>query len=313
MEQKENRKRIDSIYQMLFEMAAGNFNFKIEKTGADDEIEGLILLVNLVAEELRASVLQHGFINSHFSFQYLIQNTFILNQEFLINSYSPDVANSFGYHADELFNAAFKTFLAKDSHNSWELISVSLISDAQYHNTSQLIFKSKNGLLIPAFCTISRLLHSTKILISSVNIVVNEAVRHNPVLLNANNELPSPKRHDAKLIQQLYDYILDNLHSPLPTVKELSNKFATNEHKLKEGFRHFFNTSIYQFYNEERLKRAHLLIQQTNLPLKDIADKAGFGIYNNFSKAFRKRFGYSPNMLLRPEADLKTKTTDREM
>lgn len=303
MEQENNRKRIESIYQMLFEMAAGNFNFRIEKTGADDELEGLIVLVNMVAEELRANVFHNGYINSHFTFQYLIQNTFILNQQFIIKSYNPDLANSFGFAADELFDASFASFLSEESLYVWNLIRGPIIWDVHYHKTFQLTFKSKVGLLIPAFCTITRLLHSSKILISSVTIVIQDSLAANPVLLNANNTIQSPKSYDAKLIQQLYDYILENLDSPLPSVKELSTKFATNEHKLKDGFRHFFKTSIYQFYNDERLKRAHLLIQQSNIPLKTIAYMTGFNIYTNFSKAFKKRFSYAPNMLQRNNPD----------
>jgi hypothetical protein len=74
---------------------------------------------------------------------------------------------------------------------------------------------------MPAFCTVTRLLHSSKILISTVTIVVQDNLSLNPVLLNANNQSQAPKSYDAKLIQQLYDYILENLDSPLPTVKEL--------------------------------------------------------------------------------------------
>lgn len=288
---------------MLFEMAAGNFNFRIEKTGVDDELEGLIVLVNMVAEELRSNIFHNGFINSHFTFQYLIQNTFILNQEFIIKNYNLDLANILGFVNDELFDTPFSNFLSDESVNVWNLICGPVIWDVKFHKTMQLTFRSKSGLLIPAFCTITRLLHSSKILISSVNIVVNESLSINPVLLNAKKPLQAPSRYDAKLIQQLYDYILQNLDSPLPSVKELSAKFATNEHKLKYGFRHFFKTSIYQFYNDERLKRAHLLIQQTGLPLKAIAFMTGFNIYANFSKAFKKRFSYAPNIIQRNDSN----------
>lgn len=303
MTQENNRKRIESIYLMLFEMAAGNFNFKIERTGSDDELEGLIVLVNMVAEELRANVFHNGYVNSHFTFQYLIQNTFILNQQFIIKSYNPDLANSFGFVPSDIYDRSFADFLSDESRNVWNLIRGLIIDNAHYHKTFQFAFKAKDGLLVPAFCTVTRLLHSSKILISSVTIVLQNHLTANPVLLNANNQSQPPKSYDAKLIQQLYDYILENLDSPLPTVKELSAKFATNEHKLKDGFRHFFKTSIYQFYNDERLKRAHLLIQQTNIPLKTIAYMTGFNIYTNFSKAFKKRFTYAPNVLQRNNAD----------
>lgn len=117
MEQEKNSKRIESIYQMLFEMAAGNFNFRIERTGSDDELEGLIVLVNMVAEELRANVFHNGYVNSHFTFQYLIQNTFILNQEFIIKSYNPDLANSFGFSPDALFDNIRDLTVVKNSFN----------------------------------------------------------------------------------------------------------------------------------------------------------------------------------------------------
>lgn len=75
--------------------------------------------------------------------------------------------------------------------------------------------------------------------------------------------------------------------------------FGTNEFKLKNGFKHFFKTSIYQFYNDERLKRAEMMIQQTTMPLKHVAFMSGFSTYPNFSKAFKKRYGYAPNEVKR--------------
>jgi transcriptional regulator GlxA family with amidase domain len=105
------------------------------------------------------------------------------------------------------------------------------------------------------------------------------------------------------IIQKVQDYILNHLEEPLPSTKELSKMFGTNEFTLKENFRNLLKTSIYQFYNEERLKKAHFLIQQTALPLKDIAFMCGFNDYTNFFKAFKKRYHYTPSDLnhLRPK------------
>ena len=81
--------------------------------------------------------------------------------------------------------------------------------------------------------------------------------------------------------------------------------FGTNEFTLKDSFRKVLKTSIYQFYNDERLKKAHLLILQTAIPLKEIALISGFYNYTNFYKAFKKRFNYPPSELKRntPEND----------
>lgn len=109
----------------------------------------------------------------------------------------------------------------------------------------------------------------------------------------------TPVQSDAALLQKVYEYIIEHLDEPLPSTKELSKMCGTNEFKLKDSFRHFFKTSIYQFYNDERLKKAHQLIQQTSIPLKEIAFISGFNDYTNFYKAFKKKYGYSPSDLNR--------------
>jgi len=105
--------------------------------------------------------------------------------------------------------------------------------------------------------------------------------------------------HATSLIQKVQEYILDHLEAPLPSTKELSEMFDTNEFTLKEYFRNLLKTSVYQFYNDERLKKAHNLIQQTTLPLKQISFLCGFSNYTNFFKAFKKKYNYSPGEVKR--------------
>jgi len=103
----------------------------------------------------------------------------------------------------------------------------------------------------------------------------------------------------AIVVQKVQDYILNHLEEPFPTTKEIAAMFGTNEFTLKDHFRRFLKTSIYQFYNEERLKKAHQLILKTNLPLKEIAFTSGFNDYISFYKAFKKRFDYAPSAMPR--------------
>lgn len=105
------------------------------------------------------------------------------------------------------------------------------------------------------------------------------------------------------MIQKVQDYILNHIEEPLPPARELSKMFGTNEFTLKENFRNILKTSIYQFYNDERLKKAHFLIQQTNIPLKEIAFMCGFNDYTNFFKAFKKKYHYTPSDLNRKNVE----------
>lgn len=104
---------------------------------------------------------------------------------------------------------------------------------------------------------------------------------------------------DTKLlmVQKVLDYIYNNLEEPLPSTRQLARMFGTNEFALKESFRKLQKTSIYQFYNDERLKKAHLLIEDTSLPFKDIALSCGFSDYPSFLKAFKKKYHYSPSSI----------------
>lgn len=104
------------------------------------------------------------------------------------------------------------------------------------------------------------------------------------------------------LVQRVLDYIHTHLEEPLPSTKALSKMFGTNEFTLKANFRKVVKTSIYQFYNNKRLEKAHLLIEKTPLPLKNIALLCGFKNYTIFYKAFKKKYSYKPSEVPRNES-----------
>jgi transcriptional regulator GlxA family with amidase domain len=52
------------------------------------------------------------------------------------------------------------------------------------------------------------------------------------------------------------------------------------------------------------------MIEHTGIPLKNISVMNGFNNYPNFSKSFKKRFGFSPYELKRNETDLTSLSED---
>lgn len=294
MQKEIDQQRIQKMYQMLLEMAGGNFTNRIQRSEKDDELEALVVLMNMVAEEMKESVFHSGFINPHYTYSNLVQTTFILDEDFIIRSYNSTVPTLLGFTSDKLYGIPFVNLLSKESEAVWNSVAAVLFQDITYNGTTPLVYITGEQLLVPCLCTIARLMHSTDILISSVTTIIMEPLK---TLVSSENTtlFVGPKSYsDVQLIQQLYDYILNNLNSPLPSSKELSRIFGSNDYKLKSGFKHLFKTSIYQFYTNERMKRAQLLIQQTRIPLKSIAITNGFTSYPNFSRAFKKHFGYTP-------------------
>ncbi|MDO8316774.1 MAG: AraC family transcriptional regulator [Flavobacterium sp.] len=291
MDTQQNQQRIKAIYQMLFEMATGNLSFRIIKTDQNDEVDKLSEMLNNLAGQMHDIILRSGYVNPHYSYQNLVQTTFILDINFIISNFNAHVPEALNYESAELFQVDFGKFIAPQSFSIWNQKKMEASLDDNYHSTVQLIFITGNNKLVPTFCTISRLRYSDKIIVNSITTILQE------LLLDAKYviKIAIEKQSEAVIIQNLYDYILNHLEQPLPTLKELAVLFDSNEYRLKLGFREFFKTSIYNFYHEERLKRAHLMIQQTKIPLKEIAIMNGFNTYLNFYKAFKKRFTYAPS------------------
>lgn len=296
MQQEINRQRIQNMYQMLLEMAGGNFTNRIQRTKQDDELEALVVLINMVAEELKESVFHSGFVNPHYTYNHVVEITFVLDADFFIRGYNSTVPKVLGFSPDMLDNKAFSSILSKESLPIWNSVAAALGQDATYNSTQDLIYMTQDQLVLPCFCTISRLTPGTSILVSAVITVIADAIAAETLVSADDADFLGGLNSysDVQLMQHVYDYILNHLDSPLPSMKALSRIFGTNENKLKCGFKHLFKMGIYQFYAIERLKRAHLLIQQTTIPLKSIAIMAGYPIYPNFSRAFKKRFGYPP-------------------
>ncbi|MDI6034182.1 AraC family transcriptional regulator [Flavobacterium sp. LB2P84] len=299
MDTQQNQQRIKAIYQMLFEMATGNLTFRINLTDQNDELDKLSEMLNKLAREMHDIILRSGHVNPHYSYQNLVQTTFILDNNFIVNNFNAHVPEALYYESEELFQVDFGKFIAPQSFSIWNQKKKEASLDDNYHSTVQLIFITGNNKLLPTFCTISRLRYSDKIIVNSVTTILQELLSDTKYDIKTNPE----KQLEAVIIQNLYDYILNHLEEPLPTLKELAVQFDSNEYRLKFGFREFFKTSIYNFYHEERLKRAHLMIQQTKIPLKGIAIMNGFNTYLNFYKAFKKRFEYTPSEVDRGPSD----------
>lgn len=298
MENQKALKHIKAIYQMLFEMAAGNMTFRIQDH-SNDELKNIAATLNKVAEDLQKISLASGYISANYPYQNLIQLTFVLNNDFVLVSFNNEVPLILKYKPDTIVNTDFEKLIAQQSKDLWNGIRVEVNQNSNYGSTLQLIFITGDNRLMPSFCTISRLLYSDEIIVSSISTTLEE-------MRDINDRLSGPKirkQNEVTAVKSLHDYILSHLDEPLPTLHTLSRMFAVEEHILKNGFKAFFKTSVYNFYQEERLKRANLMIQQTSVSLKEIAYLNGFKGYLNFYKAFKKRFGYKPSDISRPEEE----------
>lgn len=298
MAKADEQLRIKFIHQMLLELAIGNGKFRLSKSQYKDDIDELSEILNAFAEKLYSKILKYGYNSKAFSFQNISHFSLILSNELIIENCNADLKKInldpelvIGTHlSDHLHNASQCQMKVHELH----LLNLDELQ------TTDLIFRTRNNSLVPMFCSMSKLANG-KIILTSVSTELDNYINQIQVLQKKYTLGVRPSENE--IMQELYQYILENLDKPLPTLKQLAKLYKINEFDLKSGFRNCFHTSIHRFYNDQRLKRAHLMIVNTQVHLKSVAAANGFTNYTSFYKAFKQNFGYAPSMLERKNND----------
>jgi len=103
-------------------------------------------------------------------------------------------------------------------------------------------------------------------------------------------------RADIALLNDIKTY-LDQHYLEVGSMQQLTRKFCINSFKLKHGFKQLFSNSVMKYVDEHKMNHARTLLQEGRVDVTEVADELGYKHYNNFSTAFKKRFGYSPAAL----------------
>jgi AraC-like DNA-binding protein len=98
-------------------------------------------------------------------------------------------------------------------------------------------------------------------------------------------------------IYQAREILLRHIGDPI-TIKELSRKVAMNECYLKKGFKEVFGTTIFDFYQQQRMEHAKYLLYEKGLSVTDVSAMLGYSSISHFSAAFKKHTGLKPCELL---------------
>lgn len=118
-------------------------------------------------------------------------------------------------------------------------------------------------------------------------------------------DVPNPVRTPTSiLIYRAKLYILKHLSDPI-SLKNLADYLHISERHLSRVFNQELGQSFTSFIRKERIRKAGILLSESNLPIKEIAAHTGFSsvhyFTNVFSKEmemppgqFRERFQYSP-------------------
>ena len=102
---------------------------------------------------------------------------------------------------------------------------------------------------------------------------------------------------DREKIIKSREILLQHIGEPI-TIKELSRKVAINECYLKKGFKELFGTTIFDFYQSQRMEHARYLLYEKGLSVTEVSMMLGYSSISHFSTAFKKHTGLKPCELL---------------
>jgi AraC family transcriptional regulator len=103
---------------------------------------------------------------------------------------------------------------------------------------------------------------------------------------------------DRQKIVKAREILLQQIGDPI-TIKELSRKVAMNQSYLKKGFKELFGTTIFDFYQSQRMQHAKYLLYERGMTVTEVSFMLGYSSISHFSTAFKKHTGLKPCELLR--------------
>ncbi|SHO58647.1 helix-turn-helix domain-containing protein [Vibrio quintilis] len=95
------------------------------------------------------------------------------------------------------------------------------------------------------------------------------------------------------LAKQTADYLLQHLAAPVTLVR-IARQMHTNRTTLSKAFKQAFGCTIFYWLYERRMERAADYLLRTYYDIRQVAYRVGYPDANNFSTAFKKKFGSSP-------------------
>jgi AraC-like DNA-binding protein len=93
--------------------------------------------------------------------------------------------------------------------------------------------------------------------------------------------------------------ILDNLYLPFVGIDYIAREIRISPAKLQANFKTVFGFSMLRYHKEKNLLLAIQLIQNSDIPIRNIAAVTGYENAGKFSYSFKKRFGNLPRYVTR--------------
>ncbi|MGI9523818.1 MAG: GlxA family transcriptional regulator [Hyphomicrobiaceae bacterium] len=98
---------------------------------------------------------------------------------------------------------------------------------------------------------------------------------------------------NSRLTSNALALMQSTIEAPI-TVKDIADRIASTQRQLERDFRKEFGAAPNQVYRKLRLSAVRRFLEDTRLPISEIAVRTGYQNASAMSRAFRTEYGYSP-------------------
>jgi two-component system, sensor histidine kinase len=180
--------RIDHIAQSIYRIANGDFDCPIERSEQDDELDAIVMGIDMLREELRASTVSRDYMDT--LFKGVVDLLFVLDEEAHIQTANSIVTEALGIPENTVAGIPFFSLIAESAHAAWNSIG---LSDGNVHNNNlELYLRKANGQEIPVACSVSMFMdqreQKKKILIIAKDISAQKRAQEELLVAKENAE-----------------------------------------------------------------------------------------------------------------------------
>ncbi|ASK31052.1 hypothetical protein CEY12_13465 [Chryseobacterium sp. T16E-39] len=100
----------------------------------------------------------------------------------------------------------------------------------------------------------------------------------------------------SKTASVIKKYIDENFHRNIK-VGEIGKLIGINQNSIRKAFKAQYNITITDYISELRMLKAKKMIINKEIMIKEISIECGYEYVQNFTRAFKKKFGLSPEKL----------------
>lgn len=100
--------------------------------------------------------------------------------------------------------------------------------------------------------------------------------------------------YDEPRIEKAIKYIEKNISNSIDT-SDVAKEVYLSEKQLKRLFLSHFGTTVYEYISAYKYNLSRRLLQETSIPISEIAEQTGFSESTSFSRFFKRYEGVSPS------------------